>query len=436
MAGKPAYSPDELARILQQLRERKHLTFREATREIGIPEGSIRYTLDFIVPKFAKQRPDLDWSIPVFSSRSYSQPAHIGIKTADERTVSENDNLKSELRELRQKLAGYDREYADHQFIKSRLFSLKESTVTPPDWLVRRPKAIKSPGIPCMMWSDWHWAEVIDPAQINGVNAYNLEIAHARAKALVERTIQLLRSYMVSPNYDGVAICLGGDMLSGNIHEELVNTNAVPIMAAVVDLWGVLEWAIKTMADEFGKVAIFCVTGNHGRSTHKVPSKDRAFTSFDWLVYAHLQHAFKDDKRVTIIAPNGSDILFAVFSHKFLLTHGDQFRGGDGMIGHIGPVTRGQKKKQSRNAEIGQEFDTMIHGHFHTYSPGDRVIGNGSLCGYNEYAASGNFAFEAPRQALWVVHPQHGITYHIPVYVDEAKAAREASAWVSWLEAA
>lgn len=436
MSGKPQVTPDELARVLTRLRGLTHLTFREATRELGIPEGSIRYSLDFVVPRFAKQRPDLDWTIPVFSGRSNGQPALVGRASGDERNIAENAKLRGEVRDLRQKLASYDREYADHNFIKKRLFSIRESTVTPPEWLVRRPKAVKSPGIPCMMWSDWHWAEVIDPAQINGVNAYNLEIAHARAKALVERTIQLLRNYMVSPNYDGIAICLGGDMLSGNIHEELVNTNAVPIMAAVVDLWGVLEWAIKTMADEFGKIAIFCVTGNHGRSTYKVPSKNRAFTSFDWLIYAHLQHVFKDDKRVTITAPNGSDILFAVFDHKFLLTHGDQFRGGDSMIGHIGPVTRGQKKKQSRNAEIGQEFDTMIHGHFHTYSPGDRVIGNGSLCGYNEFAASGNFAFEQPRQALWVVHPQHGITYHIPVYVDEPKAAKEVTAWVSWLEAA
>ena len=436
MAGKPDITPAQLSERLAQLRALEHLTFNEACSQIGVPFGTLRYQLDFIVPRYKKQCPDLDWRIPIFSGRGPLPPSAAGNVPQNEVDAAESRRMKEELRELRQKIASYDREYADHQFIKQRLFALKESTVTPPDWLVRRPKAIKSPGIPCMMWSDWHWAEVIDPAQINGVNAYNLEIAHARSKALVERTSQLLRNYMVSPNYDGVAICLGGDMLSGNIHEELVNTNAVPIMAAVVDLWGVLEWAIKTMADEFGKVAIFCVTGNHGRSTHKVPSKDRAFTSFDWLVYAHLQHAFKDDKRVSIIAPNGSDVLFAVFDQKFLLTHGDQFRGGDGMIGHIGPVTRGQKKKLSRNAEIGQEFDTMIHGHFHTYSPGDRVIGNGSLCGYNEYAASGNFAFEAPRQALWVVHPQHGITYHIPVYVDEPKAAREQAAWVSWLEAA
>lgn len=424
MTAKCSLNPEQLSKQLEAFRQHQHLTFAEACAAVGVPDMTMRNRLQKIVPQYAKLRPDLDWSLPTFSGRGESSA-----KGGDEA------KLLSEVRELRAKLASYDREYADAKFIKERLFQLRNETVTPPDWIIKRPKSVKSPGIPCMMWSDWHWAEVIDPKQINGVNAYDLTIAHDRARRLVERTVSLLRTYMANPTYEGVVVNLGGDMVSGLIHEEIVTSNAVPIMAAVVDLWGVLEWAIRQLADEFGKVCVFCVVGNHGRSTHKMPSKDVAHTSFDWLIYAHLQHVFRDDKRVTIIAPNGTDILYAVHNHKYLLTHGNQFRGGDGMIGHIGPVMRGQKKKLSRNAEIGQEFDTMIHGHFHTYSPGDRIIGNGSLCGYNEYAASGNFAFEAPRQAMWVTHPEHGITYHIPVYVDEPKPA-EASTWVSWLEAA
>jgi hypothetical protein len=105
------------------------------------------------------------------------------------------------------------------------------------------------------------------------------------------------------------------------------------------------------------------------------------------------------------------------------------------MIGHIGPVKRGQRKKLSRNSEIGMEFDTMIHGHFHTYSPGDRIVGNGSLVGFGEYSQSENFEFEPPRQALWIVNPDHGITFHMPVYVDEAKTQEEKRIWVSWMEA-
>ena len=432
MAGKPQMTHEELSRTIVTLRKYSHLTFREACRKMDIADGSLRYMLERIAPRYAKERPDLDWKIPVFSLKAGG--TELG-HSADEKLSDHNTRLREEVRELRQQIASYDREYADHKFIKSKLFELKEELVTPPEWLVNKKKSSKSPGIPVMMWSDWHWAEVVDKAQVNGVNEYDLDIAHLRLKNLVERTIVLLRNYMVSPSYEGVIINLGGDMLSGNIHEELVSTNAVPIMAAVVDLWGSLEWAINEMANEFGKVCVFCVTGNHGRDTKKIQAKDRAFTSFDWLVYAQLQHTFRKDKRVTIIAPSSSDILYQVHSHRFLLTHGDQFRGGDGLIGHIGPVKRGQRKKLSRNSEIGMEFDTMIHGHFHTYSPGDRIIGNGSLVGYNEYSAQNNFEFERPRQALWIVNPEHGITYHLPVYVDDPEKTEEKTVWVSWMEA-
>lgn len=36
-------------------------------------------------------------------------------------------------------------------------------------------------------------------------------------------------------------------------------------------------------------------------------------------------------------------ILFMAIS--YLLTHGDQFRGGDGVIGALGPIIRGDHKK-------------------------------------------------------------------------------------------
>lgn len=430
MSGRSAYTPEQIVAVLARLRDAKASTFTEACIAIGIPAPTVRYWFDHTIPRMKLERPELDWTLPRFSGKA-TLAAPVNGKT--ERLQDEIVTLRKELRETRTALAGYDKEFADSKWIKSKLFELKETRTLPPEWLIKPKKDAKSPGIPTCMWSDWHWGEVIDPAQINGANQFNLAIAHRRAHKLVENTVMLLRHYMVNPRYEGVVVNLGGDMLSGNIHEELVSTNAVPIMAAVVDLWGILERSLKDLADEFGKVVVFCVTGNHGRDTKKMQSKDRAFTSFDWLIYMHLEHVFRGDKRVTIIAPTSSDILYALYGHRFLLTHGDQFRGGDGMIGHIGPVTRGQKKKLSRNAEIGQGFDTMAHGHFHTYSPGDRIIGNGSLCGYNQYAADNNFGFEDPKQAMWITHPQHHITFHVPVLVDETPRDEKAAA-ISWAE--
>ena len=342
--------------------------------------------------------------------------------------------LRQQVRDLNKQLASYDKRFADQNWIKETLFGLKDQIVVPPDWLAKPKKHAKAPGIPEMMWSDWHWGEVVKREQMNGVNEFNLDIANQRAKTLVERTILLLREYMVHPTYEGVVINLGGDMLSGIIHEELMNTNAKAIMACVVDIWGALEWCIRTMADEFGKVAVFCVVGNHGRSTRKWVSKDAAETSFDWLIYCHLQSAFAKDKRVNFIVPYASDQLYSVYGHRRLLTHGNQFRSGDSIIGHIGPVARGRQKKHSRNSDIGMGFSTMIHGHFHTYSPGDRIIGNGSLIGYNQYAADNNFGIEAPKQAMWITHPEHGITFHIPVHVAESEDAHKDGPTISWME--
>ena len=342
--------------------------------------------------------------------------------------------LHAKIRDLNKQLAGYDKRYADQNWIKETLFGLKEQPVVLPDWLTQPKKHAKAPGIPEMVWSDWHWGEVVKREQLNGVNEYNLEIAHQRSRTLVERTILLLREYMVHPTYEGVVVNLGGDMLSGIIHEELVATNAKAIMACVVDLWGVLEWCLRQMAEEFGKVAVFCVVGNHGRSTRKWVSKDAAETSFDWLIYCHLAAAFAKDKRIRIIVPYATDQLYAVYGHRRLLTHGNQFRGGDGIIGSIGPVTRGRQKKHSRNAEIGQSFATMIHGHFHTYSPGDRIIGNGSLIGYNQFASDNNFGVEDPKQAMWITHPQHGITFHVPVFCEAVPRHAKAEKAIAWME--
>ena len=36
-------------------------------------------------------------------------------------------------------------------------------------------KASKSPGVPTLFLTDLHYGEVVDPAQVGGVNSYNVE---------------------------------------------------------------------------------------------------------------------------------------------------------------------------------------------------------------------------------------------------------------------
>lgn len=303
--------------------------------------------------------------------------------------------------------------------------------LNPPVWLADAPAKASSPGVPTLFLSDLHWGEVVHPAQINGVNQFSLSIARARMRHTVQTAIQLLRLLSSDMNYPGIIVPLGGDMISGNIHDELQATNELNTMPTVLDLYDHLVGAIKLLADEFGAVFLPCVSGNHGRDTKKTWSKDRNHTSFDWLLYQFLAKHFMDDKRVTFYIPDGSDALYRVFNTRYLLTHGDQFKAGDSIIGPIGPLMRGNQKKQARNQAVDMDYDLMICGHWHQYIHLARLIVNGSMKGYDEYAYQGNFGFEPPTQALWITHPKNGITFRMPVYCDDQAKSGKSSSWVS-----
>ena len=86
------------------------------------------------------------------------------------------------------------------------------------------------------IWSDFHWGEVVDKSQVYGVNSYNMSIAKQRLHTLVDKTIGICFDHMVNPNYPGIVLMLGGDMVSGDIHEELEITNEAPSGPVLVDL--------------------------------------------------------------------------------------------------------------------------------------------------------------------------------------------------------
>jgi hypothetical protein len=251
-----------------------------------------------------------------------------------------------------------------------------------------------------------------------------------RAKALTTSAVHLLEIVSPKMDYPGIVVLLGGDMISGNIHEELTATNELNSMPTVLELYEILSGIIDELARIFGHVFLACVTGNHGRDTRQIWSKDRHHTSFDWLLYQFLARRYAKDERIIFYIPDGPDAYYRIYQHRYLLTHGDQFRGGDGIIGPLGPIIRGDHKKRSRNAQVNQDYDTLACGHWHQYIHLSRLIVNGSLKGYDEYANDNNFPFEPPSQALWLTHPKYRITYRMPVYVERQREP-EKTAWVS-----
>jgi len=343
----------------------------------------------------------------------------------------------AELAGNRATIASLHRENDTAESIRTRIYEISARDPEPPAWVGGRGGASGHRGCPVTIWSDWHWEERVIAAEVAGVNEFNPKIARNRVKKLVNTTIDLSFNHMgrAPVKYPGAVVCLGGDMITGDIHEELLATNAQTPQEAIEDVTDALCGAIDEMATKFGRLFVPCVVGNHGRSTKRPRMKGRVFTSYEWNIYCNLKRHFAKTNSIQFLIPGEADAYFSVFGHRYLLTHGDSLgvKGGDGIIGAMGPIMRGAIKVGRSEAQIGRDFDTIVMGHWHQYLAFPGVIVNNALIGYNEYARLGLRApYSRPSQALWFTHPEHGITAHWQVYLDEKRTATGEKEWVGW----
>lgn len=297
---------------------------------------------------------------------------------------------------------------------------IEGSTIQPPKWLTpKKPK--NSAATLVAMLSDTHFDEVVNPDEINGLNAYNREIASMRLEKWAVNLIKMARHYLAGIEYDGIMIILGGDILSGDIHDELTQTNADTMLSSVLFWAQEIGAAIGLLTEEFGSCHVVSVMGNHGRTTRKPRAKLRAKTNFDWLIAKMIERHFSADKRITFQIPESADALAKIYSTGLLITHGDQVNGGGGIGGIYPPIMRLRARKQQNHQAMGSGFDSLMMGHWHSYLSTPTLTINGSMKGFDEYAAISNFAFEPPQQAMLIVTPERGITIHAPIFCQDRK---------------
>lgn len=343
----------------------------------------------------------------------------------------------AELADQRRTIARLHRENDTAEAIRREIFGLAAHTPEPPAWLTGKGIKHGERGGPVLMCSDIHYGENISLDQTGGVNEFNAQIAAERLHRLFGTTIDLCQNHMGRANvaYPGIVLCLGGDLIGGDIHEELMVTNDRTPMQSVNEMTDLLAAGIKMLADFFGRVFVASVVGNHGRLGKRLPNKGRVFTNFDWVISCNLERYFRDDKRIRFMIPNEADAYFSVFGTRFLLTHGDSLgvKGGDGIIGALGPIARGTIKVGNSEHQIGRDFDYLLGAHFHQLLWLPTAIFNGCVKGYDEYARLALRAtYQPPQQALFFVHPEHGLTARWPVFLEPRRVSQQSKVWVGW----
>jgi hypothetical protein len=338
--------------------------------------------------------------------------------------TAEVKRLTKRIRELERRLAQAEVAELDHREVRRTIFKMAEQPVPPPRaWTAPPSRGSGEAGIPTLLISDWHYGETVAPGEAAG-NRYNRNIAKQRLRNVADRAIDIITRHMTGCKPTTLVVGLLGDIVTGEIHEELNKTNDGPLLPAVLEaateLFHVLTYLQKTLDVN---IICPCASGNHGRNTKRIEAKKFTASNFDWLIYTLLEKwcGLVGNERIRFINNDSNEAHWKLFDINYMALHGHDLgvRGGDGIIGPLGPIMRGRMKVVAQQRSLGRNIDTLVMGHWHQYITLPGIVVNGSIKGYDEFAGRVLRAPVAPAiQALWYTHPKHGITCHWPVFAE------------------
>lgn len=269
-----------------------------------------------------------------------------------------------------------------------------------------------------LLLSDIHAGEVVSIEEMGGLNEYNLLIMAKRFQFLVNHVIHKIKRYK---NVNTIYIALLGDMVSGDIHDELMATNETNVIECAFILTSVLNQVIIELAKHMKNVVVLGVVGNHGRLTRKKYYKNK-YVNWDYVIYKAIQSAMVNQKNVRCVFPKSFFHIENILGHDFLFLHGDDIRAWQGIPWY--GINRATDKLDDALKYNGKTFESLFLAHFHNTGQLDKSLGeviiNSSMIGGNEFSLGRMFAISRPKQLLMCVEEDMGLTWREPIALHTA----------------
>lgn len=323
-------------------------------------------------------KPDPRQAVEYETTKERDRQAKAADKATTKYLISENERLQHEL---------------------DAAFSLRRHVTT---HKIRPRKRSRGEATMIALASDWHIEEEVRPVQVNGVNAYNLEIARERADHFFTTLLHLVEIERQNTRVDTLVLALLGDFITGNIHDDailLLQENEALLYANDCLISGI-KYLLKN--SDLNIVCV-CHSGNHARITKKQRHATEHQNSQEWLLYKFMASYFRDEPRLTFQIPESYHSYLQVYDWTLRFHHGHDIRYGGGVGGLTIPAN---KAIAQWNRLKHADFDCF--GHFHQAFDGGTFISNGSMIGYNAYAISIKAAYEEPVQMLFGIHSKLG----------------------------
>jgi len=266
-----------------------------------------------------------------------------------------------------------------------------------------------------ILCSDLHYEETVDPKTVDGLNEYNIRIAKERFDKVFQNGLKLIEMSRSKSTIDNLVLWLGGDLITGYIHEELMENNAMSPIEASIDVYKMCVSAIDFLVEHggFKKITVVTSVGNHSRTTEKIRISTAVENNFEWLIYNFLVTHYEKSEKVQFKLSRGYFNYLDIYGYSIRFHHGNYIRYGGGVGGISVPIN-----KAIAQWNQGKFADLDVFGHWHQRLSSKNFVVNGSIIGYAPYAMSIKAAFEKPQQSFFLVHPAWGKTVEAPIFVD------------------
>lgn len=257
--------------------------------------------------------------------------------------------------------------------------------------------------------SDWH---IGAHENVDGFNEFNYEIACNRVKTLANKYIGWTKMHRAMYQIDELVIIATGDMISGDIHEELLRTNEFSVPEQCVKAATLVAKLTSSLAPLFGKVRVeYIVADNHSRTTKKIQFGDGK-NSYNYIVGYISKLLLAGTENVEFNLYPEIQKVIRVEGLRYLITHGNCVRGGFAGIPFYSMQRKvGAEAAVRMNMGDSYHFDKIVMGHYHVPLRSTQYEMTGCLSSTTAFDQSAGRHCRAC-QTGWIVSKDNEIDYY------------------------
>lgn len=264
--------------------------------------------------------------------------------------------------------------------------------------------------------SDQHGDEVVEPHKVGGIEKFDFPIFLCRAEQYVDTVLDFTQNKLANYRFPVLHILQYGDQTSGEIHGGKERSYYRNMFRNCLAIGQTNALMIRDLAPYFPEIHVLNLPGNHGRRSIK-KDYDNPWDNWDYLCSETTRLNCAHMKNVKFFIPDCFSVNYEINGHGFNIQHGDDIKSWNGIPWY--GIERKTRRMVALQNSLGQMVKYFVMGHFHSQSSmadllGETII-NGAWVGTSAYSYESFSGYREPMQLIHGVHPEHGISWRLPV---------------------